>query len=49
MEDFEILSEREQGAGRPGGAEAIPPRFDASLARLRFSDADAEIPKLIRR
>ncbi len=99
MEDFEILSERKQGAGWSfsvatagggqcrgrrltlrlawadynhlsadggdpphrvaeavlrfllgrSGAEAIPQRFDASLARRRFSDADAEIPKLIRR
>ncbi len=27
----------------------LPDQFDASLARRRFPDADAEIPKLIER
>ena len=31
------------------GADAIPDRFDASIIRRRFPDADREIPKLIRR
>ena len=29
--------------------DAVPARFDASIARRRFDDADIEIPKLIRR
>ena len=29
--------------------DAVPARFDASIARRRFDDADTEIPKLIRR
>ncbi len=31
------------------GPGALPQRFDASIARRRFDDADTEIPKLIRR
>ncbi len=30
-------------------AESLLERFDASVARRRFADADEEIPKLIRR
>lgn len=29
--------------------DVLPKRFDAATARRRFSDADQEIPKLIRR
>ena len=31
------------------GADALPGRFDASILRIKFPDADREIPKLIRR
>ncbi len=31
------------------GPEAVPDRFDASILRRKFPDADREIPKLIRR
>ena len=31
------------------GADALPDRFDASILRRKFPDADREIPKLIRR
>jgi hypothetical protein len=29
--------------------QTLPPRFDASIARRQFTDADREIPKLIPR
>src|SRR5688500_14324258 len=31
------------------GDEALPAKFDASLARRKFADADAQIPRLIGR
>jgi hypothetical protein len=30
-------------------ADSLPPRLDASTVRRQFGDADAEIPRLIRR